>query len=521
MYFTDCAQEHVDSDKGSSSHESCKSTTLPVHQRQYEKTAQKTTAVNITVLEKQLNALTEARDTGLGNKSIDNQIRETRKSLTTERSKMKSIQGRAERQKKYRDKKKAALLRACEKYPDISNELQRRSPERGRPRLEEKQPELLKVISDLAMFGAAAHGRRREESVRSCRTLTQLQEQLNEIGFKISRSATYLRLLPRNETTLEGRRHVLTVPVKLCRADSDLHKGHPDQPFCAASIRSLETLASILGPEQVAFISQDDKARIPIGITAAKKQSPFLMHLEYRIRLPDHDWVIAERHKLIPSVYAGINIKSDCMGQPEAVSYSGPTYIAIRSGKHSSSTASSHAMDLERLVHLDSFACIVKNSAGVLKPILMLSVDGGSDENPRYIKVIAHAVQHFKSFNLDALYIFTNAPGRSAFNRVERRMAPLSRVLSGLVIPYDNFGTHLNDIGKTVDQELEIKNFEFAGKVLSDVWNELVIDKYNVFAEYIGPRSDMDVPSLPPSDWYAEHVQESQYLLQVFKLYIY
>lgn len=435
---------------------------------------------------------------------------------------MKNIQGRAERQQKYRDKKKAALQRVCEKYPDISSELQRRSPERGRPRLEETQPELLKVITDLAMFGAAAHDRRREESVRSCRTLSQLHEQLIEIGFEISRSATYLRLIPRNQKTLEGRKHVVTVPVKLCRADSDLHKGHADQPFCTASIRSLETLASILGPEQVAFISQDDKARVPIGITAVKKQSPFLMHLEYRIKLPDHDWVIAERHKLIPSVYAGINIKSECMGQPEAVSYSGPTYIAIRSGKHSSSTADTHAMDLERLMNLDIFASIVKNSAGELKPVLMLSVDGGPDENPRYVKVITHAVQHFKNFNLDALFIFTNAPGRSAFNRVERRMAPLSRALSGLVIPYDNFGTHLDDRGKTIDNELELKNFEFAGNVLSEIWNEIVIDKYNVFAEYISPRTDMDaVPNLPSSDWYTVHVQESQYLLQVLKLYLF
>ena len=49
----------------------------------------------------------------------------------------------------------------------------------------------------------------------------------------------------------------------------------------------LETLASILGPNQVFFLSQDDKARVPIGLTAANKQASLLMHVEYRVSLPD------------------------------------------------------------------------------------------------------------------------------------------------------------------------------------------------------------------------------------------
>lgn len=60
------------------------------------------------------------------------------------------------------------------------------------------------------------------------------------------------------------------------------------------------------------------------------------MHVEYKITLPDHDWVVAERHKLIPSVYAGIVIgEAKLDGSPSNVSYSGPTFVAIRSGKHS------------------------------------------------------------------------------------------------------------------------------------------------------------------------------------------
>ena len=77
-----------------------------------------------------------------------------------------------------------------------------------------------------------------------------------------------------------------------------------------------------------------------------------------------------------------------------------------------------------------------------MKPVIVITVDGGPDENPRYQKVIETAVHHFVQNNLDAYFIATNAPGRSAFNRVERRMAPLSKELSGLILPHDNYGSH-------------------------------------------------------------------------------
>ena len=69
--------------------------------------------------------------------------------------------------------------------------------------------------------------------------------------------------------------------------------------------------------------------------------------------------------------------------------------------------------------------------------------------------------------NLDALFLISNAPGRSAFNRVGRRMAPLSRELAGVILPHDTFGSHLDSSGRTIDKELEKRNFEKAGSVLT------------------------------------------------------
>lgn len=391
----------------------------------------------------------------------------------------------------------------------------------GRPRLEFEQTMLLKTICDLAIHGSAADNRRQSEIMRSIKTLDELKKELENQGFVLSRSALYLRLQPRLSSSMQGKRHVATVPVRLIRAQNDSHEKHVDGKFCTATIRSLEELASLLGPNEVAFLSQDDKARVPIGLTAANKQAPLMMHLEYKVTLPDHDWVVASQHKLVPSVYAGITIKSDGLGNPAAVGYSGPTYVAIRSGKHSSSTAYAHALDFETIINLPEFQSILKTEDGKsLKPIIIISVDGGPDENPRYKKVIATSVHHFIKNDLDAFFIATNAPHRSCFNRVERRMAPLSKELAGIILPHDEYGSHLNSQGYTIDSDLEKRNFEFAGSCLAEVWSSITLDTFPVVSKYIKPdNSELDAAEILSKDeiWMSNHVRTSQYFTQIVK----
>lgn len=462
-----------------------------------------------------MNHLLTSRNAGLRTDETDKMIEQYQKHLHNERQNLKRKRQSAERQKQFRRQKKTKLEAAVEENPALAAILKVKSKS-GRPRLENEQPGLLETIIDLAVFGSGADDRRRTELIRSCKTLDDLHGQLKKMGFEISRSATYLRLIPRRANSTEGKRHVKTAPVKLTRAQTSEHKRHEDSDFCIATIRALESVASLLGPHDVFFLSQDDKARIPLGITAANKQCSILMHMDYLVILPDHNWMKAEKHKLSPSVYASMGIKENGLGDPSAVTYSGPTFIAVRSCKHSSSDALTHSNDFDRILQSANFEPYCKMDDGSIKPVVMISTDGGPDENPRYNKVINMAVQRFKTYDLDALFIFTNAPGRSAFNRVERRMAPLSHELAGLILPYEHFGSHLSQ-GKTVDDELEKQNFKYAGEVLCEVWNSLVIDGHNVEAEYIDPEESL--PTLIDVDpvWYSHHVRESQYLLQIVK----
>ena len=155
--------------------------------------------------------------------------------------------------------------------------------------------------------------------------------------------------------------------------------------------------------------------------------------------------MVAPRHKLIPSVYAVCNLDVD-----GSMTYLGETFIRVRSGKHDSSTAFSHLYDMKELF---------ESQALPTKPILLISTDGAQDEAPRFPKSLRVAVFLFKALNLDVYIHATNAAGLSAFNPVERRMAPLSHDLVGLILKYDTYGSHLDSSGNTVDQELEEKNF--------------------------------------------------------------
>ena len=98
-------------------------------------------------------------------------------------------------------------------------------------------------------------------------------------------------------------RDILIQPLlNFLRQKNSKHTDHVSKNFARSSIKSLEEIAAILEPEEVIFHSMDDKAKVPIGITAANKQTPLLMHMEYQVTLPDHNFVLGSKHKLIPQL---------------------------------------------------------------------------------------------------------------------------------------------------------------------------------------------------------------------------
>ena len=71
----------------------------------------------------------------------------------------------------------------------------------------------------------------------------------------------------------------------------------------------MRDIISLFGSDNVFVSSVDDKTKVPISVTTVIKQAPLLIYVGYEIRLPDHDFVKATKHKLTPSVYVAFEIK--------------------------------------------------------------------------------------------------------------------------------------------------------------------------------------------------------------------
>ena len=166
------------------------------------------------------------------------------------------------------------------------------------------------------------------------------------------------------------------------------------------------------------------------------------------------------------------------------------------------------------------------------KSILVKGVDGGPDENPRFYNNILMAIKSFQvdliwiwivinlmnqELELDCLIEVTEAPGLSAFNKAERRMYFLSKELGGVVLPHDTFGSHLVN-GKTVDEDLEMKNFQAAGEALADLWGNMMIDSHPVTAEYVASPPLPSTKDFSVSAFYkSRHLIQTQYMTIVLK----
>ncbi len=188
------------------------------------------------------------------------------------------------------------------------------------------------------------------------------------------------------------------------------------------------------------------------------------------------------------SVYA-----SCIIDETGLVTNAGPTYVSIRSAKHDRTTIDCEEIDFDHVVKLKEFEKTARNHIGEVKPIIIMNVDTiNPTDYTRFPKTLYLSIKKFKTYNLDAFILITQAPGQTAFNVGERRLALLSQDLSGLVLPHNYFGTHLNISGLTVDADLEKMNFKKTGETLAEIWNMNMIDRHPVLAEFINPPSSAD-----------------------------
>ncbi|CAF4287915.1 unnamed protein product, partial [Rotaria sordida] len=72
-------------------------------------------------------------------------------------------------------------------------------------------------------------------------------------------------------------------------------------------------------------------------------------------------------------------------------------YIAIRSTKHDKSISANPRDDFNCLVKLQEFNTAGLDSSNKVKSIVIITVDGEPDENPRFPKTLASSIDIFKT----------------------------------------------------------------------------------------------------------------------------
>ena len=155
-------------------------------------------------------------------------IEPLKKKLHAEKQKLRDLENDSRRKQKSRAKFKEVIKDVSEEHPEVGEKLKHfNRGQTGRPRLEIDQPELHEAILSIVNQNCSTDERRRTETLNTPTTVKSLTGQLNAAGYKIKRSATYCRLLPKCSTAGDGKRHIQTVPVKILRSRNVERKKHP------------------------------------------------------------------------------------------------------------------------------------------------------------------------------------------------------------------------------------------------------------------------------------------------------
>lgn len=119
-----------------------------------------------------------------------------------------------------------------------------------------------------------------------------------------------------------------------------------------------------------------------------------------------------QKNKLDASIYAAFFLKND------QIRFYGLTFTYIRSDKHGKSCTAAYSDDFEKILHLEEFL----------------------DEDLFASKYV-----------------------------IERQISPLSRDTVDIISSFNTFENHLEASYKTIDLNLEIKDFKASGKILAKI----------------------------------------------------
>ena len=175
-----------------------------------------------------------------------------------------------------------------------------------------RYPEIASILLRICgTHGTLAADETRASPVSRVRNMTLralAKEVSHQLGERLPPSTLYTMIFPRRPKGLEERRHRPIVPLRFLRPRNSLMCNHPDGHLCNSVARDCFDLLSLY-PRETCVVSVDNKNKIALGGSTAvpRGSSLLLSELGKATQLPDHDFPVANRHKITPSVYMTID----------------------------------------------------------------------------------------------------------------------------------------------------------------------------------------------------------------------
>lgn len=341
----------------------------------------------------------------------------------------------------------------------------------GRP-LKYPSDQVFSKIETLVSGETRAQERRRTDKSETLFGVTDLQAELGKEGFEYSRSATYNFLSPRRKSSKEAGRHHTGASVHFYRPENNLESGHAHSHYANAQAKNLHQLQEILVDRQpvtnssgenitkwITYLSYDNKAKVPLGVPATKPVKVIGMEGS-EVRLPNHEWTVANKHSLVISVCVLQGTLTNKQGYvtytPGSEKYYDNCFLVVGSSLHTPPSPVEHHYNFQHI--FDNFEEL---KMATCTPIVVLQSDGGTDVNSRNSMDRMCLGNLAWKEHVELLAHFTRAPGDSPLNPVERTFAPLTRAMANQIYSHDFFGNHLNSRRQIVDKDLCKRNFVF------------------------------------------------------------
>ncbi|GBB92831.1 hypothetical protein RclHR1_20620002 [Rhizophagus clarus] len=113
-------------------------------------------------------------------------------------------------------------------------------------------------------------------------------------------------LLPHYPNFIQAKRHHHLALIWNVTVSRNKMSSHKDSHYCLISVKGVNQFAETF-PKHSIIILQDDKAKVPLGILVISRTFSTVQTHNQLISIPDHDFPVSSKHKLIPSVYVIIN----------------------------------------------------------------------------------------------------------------------------------------------------------------------------------------------------------------------